>query len=232
MKRIQQRPGSPKSYRACFDMSKDPNQYREILPASASLEKSSAKGSSGLASSPPRSTRLPNTLVACDQCRKKKCKCDGRRPVCLACEATNRACRYDAEPDAPRSVTLKRKYDLLEEETAKLRELYALLKSRPEPEAMVVFQRLRMARDLPTVLDSMHGGELLVQSSVTLPSERSPSTSSMAGLETGAVHAIVRLRQLLIDTAADGKFGGDIEAPRFAESMPVADLYGSVHRPQ
>ncbi|PIA19022.1 hypothetical protein COEREDRAFT_27174, partial [Coemansia reversa NRRL 1564] len=31
---------------------------------------------------------------ACDRCRRKKVKCDGRRPICTHCEAIDASCTY------------------------------------------------------------------------------------------------------------------------------------------
>ncbi|ORX63486.1 hypothetical protein DL89DRAFT_208460, partial [Linderina pennispora] len=31
---------------------------------------------------------------ACDRCRRKKVKCDGRRPICTHCQAIGSSCTY------------------------------------------------------------------------------------------------------------------------------------------
>lgn len=55
------------------------------------------------------------TRVACDTCRKKKIRCDGK-PRCLNCEATNEpACHYDERPTSrPRVLKTPRKERALE----------------------------------------------------------------------------------------------------------------------
>ncbi|KAL4783883.1 fungal-specific transcription factor domain-containing protein [Aspergillus varians] len=45
--------------------------------------------------SDPKASRRKRVSRACDRCRSKKDKCDGRRPSCSACLASGQACSYD-----------------------------------------------------------------------------------------------------------------------------------------
>ncbi|CAE6434439.1 unnamed protein product [Rhizoctonia solani] len=38
--------------------------------------------------------RAKKTALACDNCRRRKRKCDGRRPICMTCEGGNIGCTY------------------------------------------------------------------------------------------------------------------------------------------
>ncbi|KAF8749796.1 Transcription factor [Rhizoctonia solani] len=46
--------------------------------------------------------RTKKTTLACDSCRRRKRKCDGRTPVCSLCEKGNIECVYDATIDQRR----------------------------------------------------------------------------------------------------------------------------------
>lgn len=48
----------------------------------------------------PGRTRGPYSTQACDQCRRKKIKCNGEKPVCGSCESSKRAaeCSWTGEP--------------------------------------------------------------------------------------------------------------------------------------
>ncbi|CAE6495144.1 unnamed protein product [Rhizoctonia solani] len=46
--------------------------------------------------------RVKKTTLACDSCRRRKRKCDGRTPVCSLCEKGNIECVYDATLDQRR----------------------------------------------------------------------------------------------------------------------------------
>ena len=65
------------------------------------------------------SAKKPRVTQACEQCRARRTKCDGRRPSCALCEAHAQACVYDPSPKkrgvAPGTNTvLERKTILLE----------------------------------------------------------------------------------------------------------------------
>lgn len=43
----------------------------------------------------PRSLKRQRIYRACDQCRRRKSKCDGEQPVCSICSHANRTCTYE-----------------------------------------------------------------------------------------------------------------------------------------
>ncbi|KAJ5974540.1 hypothetical protein N7481_011750 [Penicillium waksmanii] len=43
----------------------------------------------------PRPPKRQRIYRACDQCRRRKSKCDGEQPVCSICSQANRACTYE-----------------------------------------------------------------------------------------------------------------------------------------
>lgn len=44
--------------------------------------------------SSPRPSKRQRIYRACDQCRRRKSKCDGEQPICKICHAANRTCTY------------------------------------------------------------------------------------------------------------------------------------------
>lgn len=64
------------------------------------------------APSRPQRKRAPLTSVACQDCRKRKTKCDGQKPVCCNCAKRGRhECVYDLEPNQSRVAGYKQKID-------------------------------------------------------------------------------------------------------------------------
>ena len=63
------------------------------------------------------------TRVACGACRRRKAKCDGRRPVCGRCTAEGLDCLFDCEPGISRAVSLRRRNVALQERLEQLENL-------------------------------------------------------------------------------------------------------------
>lgn len=123
---------------------------------------------------PPRSTpRQPGaaiarrvaTIVACENCRAKRTKCDGARPKCSRCVRLATECEYDAGPDETRSLARKRKFDEMKTDLGELQELYEYLRSRPLVEVAEVIRRIRSNVDPCKVLRLVRDGDLLLQAS-------------------------------------------------------------------
>ncbi|KAI1245163.1 hypothetical protein MGN70_012053 [Eutypa lata] len=97
-----------------------------------------------------------NTAVACDPCRKRKCKCDGAKPCCGSCgyRGAGGECKYTGEQSGrARAIRLDKRNADLERENDRLRHLYRLLGEMPETEAREVLRRVRAAEDPLAVLN-------------------------------------------------------------------------------
>lgn len=116
-------------------------------------------------------------------------QCSGGR-VCAGCAQRGISCEYDADPETPRSVTLKRKSEAMKEELGSLRELVDLLRSRPEVEALEIFRRIRSGSDSVSLHRLLKDSELLVQppSSTTPPADGQPRLPSVKSLLDAAAH--------------------------------------------
>ncbi|KAK4988951.1 hypothetical protein LTR66_003792 [Elasticomyces elasticus] len=112
---------------------------------------------------PPPKAKRQLVLAACNECRRRKSKCDAARPKCSACGRKGTACSYDVDPDETRVQSIKRKNTNLETELASLRDIYFYLRVRPEAEALEVLRCIRSAKDIETVVHFIRDGDLHAQ---------------------------------------------------------------------
>jgi len=126
----------------------DTHQYRDLLPASQTgrpdeLSKRPSSQSSGSVQGQRPRRRQNLTRIACETCRIKKTKCDGRRPVCSRCELDSFECGYDCEPDISRVTAQRRKNAILQQDVRQQRLLLEHLASCSRAEAVAILDRMR-----------------------------------------------------------------------------------------
>jgi hypothetical protein len=156
---------------------------RRLLPAANTPL--SARQPSGL--SRRQSKRVQNVAAACEACRKRKSKvrhppppsasrrespltgrrrkqCTGQRPSCSACVTRRTPCSYTTFSSETHSQALKRKYgELLRAQDSAYRELFHVLRSKSEAEAIGLLRRIRLDGDVEAVLRHVRDGDLLMQ---------------------------------------------------------------------
>lgn len=118
-------------------------------------------------------------------------ECDGLRPTCFPCQARELQCVYEADPDAPPIVALKRKHEQLQRESRDAEELISLLKSRPEHEAIEILRRIRNGHDLSVILSRIRNGDVSTQPrTMTLGAIQYalPPFNSLTEFELSTVH--------------------------------------------
>jgi len=151
--------------------------------------------------------------------------------VCRSCSFRSRDCAWVAAPGENTGAALKRKYSELEEEAERLRssnqtlaELFSVIRSRDEPDAAAVYQRLRCGADPQAVLRSVREGDLLLQLQLA-PETRFRYVFPFRKEMPTALRNPARpyLASLLFEAAADATG----EAPR-----PLPPLSNEQHRPQ
>ncbi|KAJ1328951.1 transcriptional regulatory protein GAL4 [Microdochium nivale] len=133
---------------------------RLLLPASA-IHGSSRPGAPAAPVVLPGPTAIAKG--ACEACRRRKVKCDGALPVCARCGRGRKACRY-VEHLQPK--VMKRKLDNTEDELQSHRELFRLIRSRPEADSLEIVRRIREGHDVHSLLLHVRDGDLLVQMAV------------------------------------------------------------------
>ncbi|KAK9776039.1 hypothetical protein SCAR479_07259 [Seiridium cardinale] len=127
--------------------------YRQILPKPGAVTPP-PKG-------PDPTPKRQTVPLACQRCRSKKTKCDGSRPSCAGCHAKSVECEYHDSPETTSHALLLKEYRLLEQQNKALLELYEMLKLRPEPEANIIFHRLRGGDDMLSLLSLVKEGDMV-----------------------------------------------------------------------
>ena len=103
---------------------------------------------------------------ACQTCRKRKVKCDGKQPVCAFCARKRLNCEYAMAEGGGGALSFRlyKQSSALQDKNQKLRELYSLLQQLPEVEARDVFHRIRVNDDPLSVLQHVREARLLLAS--------------------------------------------------------------------
>ncbi|KAJ2724225.1 hypothetical protein GGI07_002095 [Coemansia sp. Benny D115] len=127
---------------------------------------------------------------ACDRCRQKKVKCDGKRPVCTHCEAISATCTY---LDATKKRGPPKGYiEVIENRLHKVEELLcALVESDPKT-AKYIVDNLRSADGSKAAVVSDTNGKLFgmytmdeLESKAAMPAaQQPPRLSSAANADT------------------------------------------------
>ncbi|OAA51725.1 Zn(2)-C6 fungal-type DNA-binding domain protein [Metarhizium rileyi] len=100
---------------------------------------------------------------ACANCRKRKEKCDDKRPTCGACARRGVTCNNDIKEDDPaNAVALRHRNMSLKKENEQLRELFRLLHTLPAEDGQEVLSKLKTADDPIQVLRSVQQAKLLI----------------------------------------------------------------------
>ncbi|KAG6302649.1 hypothetical protein E4U45_002659 [Claviceps purpurea] len=108
-------------------------------------------------------------VAACEYCRKRKAKCDARRPTCSSCIARGLPCTYATNPSETRGSALKRRHEHLENDFHRLQkshdalqQVVQALQSREDGDALAIFQRIRQHEDAETIMEHLHASDLLL----------------------------------------------------------------------
>ncbi|KAL0779974.1 hypothetical protein CaCOL14_004458 [Colletotrichum acutatum] len=154
---------------------------RDLQSRSQSIDSSSAD-----AKKPRTASKRQVIAVACDNCRRRKAKCDGHRPKCQHCSKRGVECHYEANQGETVSLALKRKANDLESENVQYRDLFRMVCTKSEDEAKEIFRRIRLSGDPLRVLESIRQAEILLPS---LPVNDRVSDSRLAKLNERAMES-------------------------------------------
>ncbi|RYP12106.1 hypothetical protein DL765_007475 [Monosporascus sp. GIB2] len=117
-----------------------PGEGRDVPPEQKNVNKHPTK-------------RQTSTIVACDPCRKRKCKCDGEKSGCGPCSRRNNECTYSEEKTGRADIMRLRKLIAdLQMENGQLRELYRLFGELSNNEVHEVLKRIRSAEEPVAIL--------------------------------------------------------------------------------
>ncbi|KAF2142065.1 uncharacterized protein K452DRAFT_26023 [Aplosporella prunicola CBS 121167] len=102
------------------------------------------------------------TIVACLPCRRRKTKCDGKRPSCSQCLARDGQCQYDMTDEQRRLTFLRESLESLEAEKSAADSLLSMLQRYSEDDAKELLRILRTKADFRAVARQAHSGRLLL----------------------------------------------------------------------
>ncbi|KAJ3532496.1 hypothetical protein NM208_g8413 [Fusarium decemcellulare] len=158
-------------------MSDNPStQYRHLLPGPSRGDPPGGAPPPKINISVPKRSAV---RTACEFCRKRKAKCDGRRPRCSACIANDKECQYITHPYEAEANAVKRKHDMLQERVSEHENLYSSLKTRQPEEVDEILRRIRAGGDVKSVTDDIQQGSLLLQ--LTSPPTTHQRLSGVSG---------------------------------------------------
>ncbi|KAI3571859.1 hypothetical protein IWW34DRAFT_242443 [Fusarium oxysporum f. sp. albedinis] len=126
------------------------SKYRHLLPVPNSANTSSQSQPSGSSSTLLSSEKLPKrqrvgAQLACNECRRRKVRCDGQRPHCGVCQQ-----RGEKEPC---TYAKTRSHSQRIKEAGQILELFNLLRTGSENQALDSLRILRSHNDVESVLN-------------------------------------------------------------------------------
>ncbi|KAK8013452.1 hypothetical protein PG991_009045 [Apiospora marii] len=146
-------------------MQEPPHQQSSLRPLLSKHPPASSRKRTPSPNPPPRK-RANLAAVACDRCRRKKIKCTGQRPKCSGCVKMGWECQYALTAEE-RLEALDRKWEherrLQQSEKGSKTELFDLVRTLPEHEALAIYQRIRRGHHASNILQSVRDGDLLLQ---------------------------------------------------------------------
>ncbi|EXK23208.1 hypothetical protein FOMG_20012 [Fusarium oxysporum f. sp. melonis 26406] len=126
-----------------------PKRYRQLLRAPGPDNTPSNSHQSGPSSTlslgdEPQKRQRIGTRIACNGCRKRKIRCDGQRPRCEACQQRGEkdSCTYADSWNQSQPTR----------ETEQILELFNIMKSAPESQAIAILRILRCNNEPETIL--------------------------------------------------------------------------------
>jgi hypothetical protein len=141
-----------------------------ILPAANRPQQPLEGDTPGASPPPPPGPLKPTyakrgkiTIVACIYCRRRKTKCDGKRPVCSQCQARDGRCFYDMNEEQRRLTYLRENVEHLVEEKTTLESLIYNLQIGTEEESFEILRRLRGGTDTQSLAQHVQASRSLSQ---------------------------------------------------------------------
>ncbi|KAF5563646.1 nitrate assimilation regulatory nirA [Fusarium napiforme] len=120
--------------------------------------------------------RAALTSVACNNCRVRKSKCDGRKPTCSACASRRQHCVYRAEVSQEKMTELRKG-------SKDLFQALELLRTAPDEHAQNLLERLRSSDSVSEFLQVLDSGTMKPPSPTDSPATSLAGTSADSKIE-------------------------------------------------
>ncbi|KAK2031267.1 hypothetical protein LX32DRAFT_714640 [Colletotrichum zoysiae] len=131
-------------------------KLRPLLPLSAS----DRPPVSSMMSAPKR--KRPQVSAACNSCRKRKIKCDGVRPCCYACKASNAPCVYPVPEGLSQRQAQKQKLSHVSMAHEKSQRVLELLRTNRDGTSQDILKQLQHSERLDEAIESIADASLLL----------------------------------------------------------------------
>ena len=112
---------------------------------------------------PTYSKRGKITIVACVPCRRRKTKCDGKRPTCSQCASRDGQCQYDMNEEQRRLTYLRENVETLVEEKNHLESVLWNLRNSTEDESFEILRRIRGGVDPQSLVQQIQASRSLTK---------------------------------------------------------------------
>jgi len=156
-----------------------------------------------------------NVTVACDHCKIKRVKCDGKNP-CSRCVTKSLACSYGQGSDGRRGRSSSSEVQALLEKVDQYQRFFDILRTVPAADAVRILHHLRSSQpNMADSLDSTHDAALA--GALQFPESLASCPSTPDGnLPPSSLHAWRQPISLLTDnpsTPASSDYGAHHQAP-------------------
>ncbi|KAF4548231.1 Nitrogen assimilation transcription factor nit-4-like protein [Elsinoe fawcettii] len=171
-------------------MSTKNTSHRALLPAPTNqYDGEQSRDHTAFSQKTQSKPKRAQISVACEVCRRRKAKCDGQRPDCSPCRARGLDCRYSADENATRMMTLKRKYQAASEKNDELEDILTFMRDGPLSQASIMLDRLRAGVDISQLTQLARSADISPAYS-GLPTPTSPimSLDDLRSLHQHAYH--------------------------------------------
>ncbi|KAJ3453382.1 hypothetical protein MRS44_017629 [Fusarium solani] len=127
--------------------------------------------------------KRPMVSMACESCRKRKIKCDNRRPACSQCVRSLRECRFAINETKTDNETLNHQLRAASLAESSLKTILDQLRGGSQDESVELLHRIRQEQSVDDLVKTFSDASLL------LPPAPPPSDS----------HSLERRKRFLID---------------------------------
>ncbi|KAM5357655.1 hypothetical protein ACJZ2D_016043 [Fusarium nematophilum] len=101
-------------------------------------------------------------LIACETCRKRKIKCDNRRPACSQCVRSSSECRFAIPKDKADHDTLTHQLRAVSLAESSLKTILDLLRGSSEDESAELLRRIRQEQSVDDFVKTFSDASLLL----------------------------------------------------------------------
>lgn len=104
-----------------------------------------------------REKRSSPVKCACNQCRRRKTRCTGQRPICDYCKSRDLDCVWDAEKGLTRLDSVKTRFETAQARLYRLEQLIHAMRTGTDDESTTLLARLRLGDTIEEIVLDVSG---------------------------------------------------------------------------